>query len=253
MIAPLTQATPMLRSSAAAPAPAPAPAPQAEGPRELLDLSTIDTAAEAAQLPLLEPAFQLSLAAAVVSAMLGGASERQEICVVNKFPGTCVDTLFTLDMKNQAAPLSVEGKFNDTPISGSATLSDSVQWSGNTGDNVEDIQVGPSLDQEAVRLEGRFGSVPASLSLSPIMNGDIFEGVRTTGSLGGYDYSCETRLADGQALVDGRGTTMVSKGSVGELPIDKSYSISISDRVWMFEGKGVNAGVEQDVFTALSL
>jgi len=243
----------MLRSSAAAPAPAPAPAPQAEGPRELLDLSTIDTAAEAAQLPLLEPAFQLSLAAAVVQSVLGGGSDRQEICVVNKFPGTCVDTLFTLDMKNQAAPLTVDGKFNGNPISGQATLGESVQWSGSTGENVEDIQVGPSLDQEAVRLEGRFGTVPASLALSPIMNGNVFEGVLTTGSLGGYDYKCETRLANGQALLEGGATTMSSKGSVGELPIDKSYTITTTDRVWMFEGKGVNAGVEQDVFAALSL
>ncbi len=256
MIAPLSLPTPLLRSSApAAPAPAPAPVPQEPaGPRELLDLSTIDTAAEAAQLPLLEPAFQLSLAAAVVNSLMGPSSERQEICVVNKFPGTCVDTLFTLDLKNQGSPLTVSGSFNGTPITGQANLGDTVQWQGATGDNVEEVAVGPSLDQEAIRIDGRFGTVPASLAISPLMNGEIFEGVLTTGSLGGYDYKCETRIADTNAVMNGRGaTTMTSKGHVGELEIDKTYTITATDRTWMFEGKGVNAGVEQDVFACLSL
>jgi hypothetical protein len=184
---------------------------------------------------------------------MGASSERQEICVVNKFPGTCLDTLFTLNMKNTEAPLVAEGTFNGSPIKGTVSLGETAQWTGQMGSNQESVVVGPSLDQEAIHLAGTFGNVAADLTFRPVMNGQIFEGVSTTGTLGGYDYSCETRIADSRAVLNGGNTTMTAQGSVGELSIDKSYTVNVTDRLWTIEGRGTNAGVEQDVFTALSL
>ena len=254
MIAPLVSSTLSYRPQTAA-APPPQQTAEAAPPKELLDLSSIDCAAEAAQLPLLEPSFQLALTAAIVNTMLGAGSQRQEICVVNKFPGSKLDTLFTLDLSNPKAPLTAQGTFNDIPVKGSVVLGDTAQWTGQLGTNTETIEIGPSLDQgqEAIHLAGTFGTVPADLTFKPLMNGQIFAGVSTTGLLGGYDYLCETRIADSRAVLGGGNTTMVAHGHVGDLEIDKNYTVSVSDGLWTIEGKGVNAGVEQDVFTALSL
>jgi hypothetical protein len=199
--------TPALRTSQPAPAPGPDPLP----PGETIDLSSLDTPYKAAQLPILEPSFQLALAgglaASIFAAMNGGPAPTVTAGMLAMLGPECLlETEYKIDI-NQATPITGSGnvhcKQHMDPISGSLTLgSESARWNGTIGGNAETLTF--SLDDgqtPSLNMSGWMGTVPVALNFSLIgdqnqlgRGPEAWEGYRVSGMVGGLPYETENRL-----------------------------------------------------------
>lgn len=258
----------------------PAPPAQPAPPSETVDLSNIDCPIKAAQLPILEPSFQLGLAGAIAFAIMSGMSGGGGVPLVtidtnNQFGnGNDITNSYTFDLKDQANPLSVNGFANSAPISGGVVIdqaSQSLQYAGTVGNSPENLTF--SLDESnpsapGLNIKGQFGSIDANVTLSLLGNiesmqsPEDFQGWQVNGTIGGQAYHVENRLSINQNAEPGQDGSIAlgsfsSRGSLGENEISKDYTVTAqmtgSGITATATGSGVNAGVQSNVSTTVSL
>ncbi|MBI3928201.1 MAG: hypothetical protein HY319_21840 [Armatimonadetes bacterium] len=250
-------------SSQAAPAKASAPA-------DSVDFSTIDSPVEAAQLPILEPSFQLSLAfgvmAAVMAGMGGGGVPLIEVAVESQSGGASVSANYALDFKDEQNPLKVSGTAGNEPISGGFAIDEQAQtvsWNGRIGNNDETLTFSADEQSESLRISGKFGQVPTDLRLSMMgQSAEDFQGFLVEGTVGGQEYVARTDLKpvenpepgqDGGAKI----ATFSTRGHLGSAEISKDYTATAyqtgSGITINVEGAGQNSGLEQQVNTTLTI
>ncbi len=258
----------------------PAPPAQPAPPAESVDLNNIDCPIKAAQLPILEPSFQLGLAGAIAFAVMSGMSGGGAIPIVmidtnNKFgAGNDITNSYTFDLKDQANPVTANGFANSAPISGGVVLDEanqSVQWNGTVGNSAETLTFG--LDQTdpanpGLSIKGQFGSIDANLTLSLLgniqsMSGpEDFQGWQVNGTVGGQAYHVENRVTiNAEAQPDESGSialgSFTSRGNLGENEISKDYNVTAqmtgSGITATATGTGLNAGENSNVSTTVTL
>lgn len=257
------------------------PAPQP--PAESIDLSSLDCPTKVAQLPILEPAFQLAIAGGIAGAIfaaMGGGGIAPSITVgvgsiLNE--QAMIGAEYKFDLNNMEAPITSEGviatESSETPIAGSVKLdqaTQSVQWNSTIGNNEEKLTFTAVEDQNnpGINVAGTIGSIPVNLnfglldSIEQLQNNPTsVSGYTVSGTVGDLPYKLENRItvdesslpteppAVGQEFTFG---TMQSRGNLGDLAISKDYTIggsvesNTSVALYAF-GEGTNAGVQQQV------
>ncbi|MBT9588059.1 hypothetical protein IV102_32280 [bacterium] len=263
-----------------APQPAVCPRPMPDS----IDLSSIDTPQKAAQLPILDPSFQLGLAggiaATIMAAMGGGTAPQMQLNYQSQTGANQTNLTYSADINAQqtgASPLTVSGTHNGQAVSGGLVIDDAAQaltWKAQFGTSQEAYSFGPGGTQQAPELvlKGMLGSVEANLNFSVLgdvqnPNPDTIQGYKVSGTLGGESYESTTLFnlnpevatmqqppAQGQNVNIGSITTT---GHLGQLPIDKQYTVEaqMSDTsiVAVASGGGLNAGVNTQSTTTLTV
>jgi hypothetical protein len=275
--------TAVIRSSQpqqpAPPAQEPAPQPPADG----VDFSLLDCPTKVAQLPILEPAFQLAIAGGIAGAIfsaMGGGGIAPSITVgmgslLNE--QTMIGAEYKFDLNNQQNPITSEGVIatenGETPMAGSVSFNEqtqTVEWNSTIGNNAEKLTFSLNEDQNnpGINVSGTCGSIPVNLnfglldSIEQLQNNPTqAQGYTVSGTVGDMPYKVENRVtfdesslpteppAVGQEFTFG---TMTSRGSLGDLAISKDYTIggsvesNTSVALYAF-GEGTNAGVQQQV------
>jgi hypothetical protein len=262
------------------PQPAVCPRPMSDS----IDLSSIDTPQKAAQLPILDPGFQLGLAggiaATIMAAMGGGTAPVMELNYQSKSGANETNLNYAADVNAQqtgASPLTVSGTHNGQPVSGGLVLDEAAQaltWTAQFGSSQEAYSFGPGGTQQVPELvlQGKLGNVDANLSFSVLgdvqnPNPETIQGYKVSGTLGGEAYESTTLFqinpetfamqqppAPGQNVNVG---TVSTTGHLGQLPIDRQYSIDAqmtdSSIVATATGGGVNAGINSQSTTTLKV
>lgn len=243
--------TAVIRSnSQTQPAPTPDPQPAPAPPSESIDLSSIDSPEKVAQLPILEPAFQLAMtgavAAAIFSAMGGGAISPAITVGMGSMLGdsAMIGAEYKFDLNNQQSPISSEGvvasESGETPMAGSLTFNEqaqTVEWNGTIGNNAEKLTFRLNEDQAnpGINMSGQVGSVPLNLNFSLLdsmeqlqNNPTQAQGYAVSGTIGDLPYKVENRFsideanlpteppAIGQEITLG---SMTSRGNLGDKEI----------------------------------
>lgn len=268
-LAPRTLTSAPARLDQATPQPPASPAP----PADQADISRIDTAAKAAALPIMDPAVQLGLAAGVAaiiySAMAGGGVPLITLDVLDKAGSKHVHANYTLDAKDQQSPIKVSGDLSGEPVSGGLKVdeeAEKVSWQGQLGQNAEELHFAADPENEALRVECKFGEVEGSLEFTPIRGqrgDDDFKGYRVEGTLGGQPYFVDTtfelpedlqrKAAEGERLE----AKMHASGKLGDLDISKDYTIvgqqTGSGLTIEVNGSGTTAGIPQEVSVNLAI
>lgn len=252
-------------------------------PVDGIDLSQIDTAQKAAQLPILDPGLQMGMAGAIAALILssmGGAVAQVSLDYAAK-AGANESKLHygfsaaALEEGEQA--VTVSGTYNGQPVSGGLNIDEvtqSLNWKASLAGNQEDYTFaldGPKQQTEMeLLLQGKLGSVDADLRFSVLgdlsnASPDNIEGYRVSGTLGGQAYEAVTRYVLNPELVDmpqppvGAPVNIAkvtTTGSLGGLEIKREYEItgqlnSQNSFTASATGGGVNAGVNSQSTTVL--
>ncbi|MBT9582066.1 hypothetical protein IV102_01885 [bacterium] len=256
--------------------------PVPANPVDGIDLSQVDTAQKAAQLPILDPGFQLGLAGAIAGLVLssmGGSGSAEVSLDYSSQSGANESKLhygFSADNLDQA--IAVSGTYNGQPVGGGLVVDPATQglnWKAELGANLEDYTFaldGPTQTSEIeLLLRGKLGSVDADLKFSVLgdvsnPSPDTIEGYKVSGTLGGRAYEAVTRYAlnpdlgnmpqppVGQTL---NIATVTTTGSLGDLEINRQYEItgqlnSQDSLTATASGGGVNAGIDTQSKTVLN-
>lgn len=266
MIAPTIVRTgnvPTLRT--AAPQPAQPQQPQASSApvdSANLDFSAVNTAAEAAQAPILEPSFQLSLAAGLILSMASpmGGVPLIDIAMASDGDKVSSELRSMMDLKNAADPLSTTGEFAGQKLEGGLTLNPltgQARWQTQAGGVKEDLAITFDQQNQVLHLDGRIGEVEADLDLS-LLGGvglEEFQGFVVSGELGGQSYHSRADV-DMTGLGEGGPATMNVRGKLGDQAIEKDYegvaAQTGSTITVAMQGAGTNAGNEQSIKTVFT-
>lgn len=275
--------TPVIRSTQSQQPAPPAQEPAPQPPADAIDFSLLDCPTKVAQLPILEPAFQLAIAGGIAGAIfsaMGGGSIAPSITVgmgslLNE--QTMIGAEYKFDLNNQQNPITSEGVIatenGETPMAGSVSFNEqaqTVEWNSTIGNAAEKLTFRLNEDQNnpGINVSGTCGSIPVNLnfglldSLEQLQNNPTqAQGYTVSGTVGDLPYKVENRVtvdesslpteppAVGQEFTFG---TMTSRGSLGDLAISKDYTIggsvesNTSVALYAF-GEGTNAGVNQQV------
>ncbi len=257
----------------------PAPQPPADG----IDLSSLDCPYKVAQLPILEPAFQLAMAGGIAGAIfaaMGGGGISPTITVgmgsiLNE--NTMIGAEYKFDLNNQSTPITSEGvvatESSEAPMAGSISFnqeSQQVEWKSTIGNSAENLTFKLNEDQAnpGINVSGTCGSIPVNLNfglldtVEQIQNNPTqVSGYTVSGTVGDLPYKVENRFtidesslpteppAVGQEFTFG---TIQTRGSLGDQEISKDYtvggSVESNTSVALFAfGEGTNAGIQQQV------
>lgn len=246
---------PSLRATSTPPSEA---AAERELPCDAVAFSGIETAQDAVQLPVLDPAFQLGLAMGALSSAMGGAGgtvPKVAIDLVSQQGGQVVRAEYRMDLGNSETPLVGQGTIGDQPLQETARLDQGrLIWRGEIGtQSVQELTLEVDEETETVTMRGTMGAVEADLQLSPIEAGENpFAGLRTTGTLNGERYMVDT-LIDMQENQAGRAESglLRVRGHMNGSVIEKDYHVRVESNQNGFslhaDGGGVNAGTPQAV------
>lgn len=254
---------------------APQAAPAAPAPTESVDLSTIDTPAKAAALPILDASVQLGLAAGIAAAVMagmgGGSAPLISLDIASKTAGQESSMQITIDPKNESDPVTSSGTFAGQPVSGSLKIdqaNEQVSWIGKIGNNPEELHfAGLDQDAQSLKLNVKLGTVEGTVNFSPLKGDagpDDYQGYRIQGELGGQPYQVDTIIDIPESLKrqeppeNGRvETTMTSKGFLGTESIQKEYTLvgqmTSGGIVVEVNGTGTTAGIAQEVQAVLTV
>ena len=224
-----------------------------------VELSQVDNAVEALCLPILEPTFQLSLAAGYLLSLraAGGHAPLIDIALHSQAAGSDTSIHSVLDLTNAKNPIQVDGQVAGQSVSGQVTMDPAgrgISWAGLRGAQSEHGQLGFDPASKALTLEAEFGGVKADLRFKLLGGAGLksFQGFEVSGTVDGQPYQSVNRFAmqpDGQA-------TFSCDGQLADSPIHKQYqgqleqtgsSISLN-----LQGSGNSAGVEQQVETVFT-
>ncbi len=222
-------------------------------------MATINTPVEALQLPILEPTFQLSLAAGLLLSLMSpmGGVPLIDIMLNTDSQGAEVELNALMDLKNQENPLTVEGTIAGLDLSGQVTASPQgtgFSWAGQTGRNEELIEVGFDPATEELLILSQHGQVETDLRLALMGGADLetFEGFRVEGTVGGQPLTMVNQVE----ITEEGEASMATTGRLGERVIDKQYEgVAMptgSGITMMLEGTGVNGDVDQYVQTVFT-
>ncbi|MBI3925145.1 MAG: hypothetical protein HY319_06360 [Armatimonadetes bacterium] len=266
MITSVSMPAPIAASTPTAPPAAP-PSDELPADQVRVDFTRIETPQKVVQLPVMDPAFQLTLALGFVSAaLLGGFSgivPRVGVDVVSQSGGIEIRSHHDIDIGNASQPIRGDGTVGDQCCRSSVALQEStgsLTWSETIGASGADLQVAVSGDQQILQVRGNVGEVPAQLQVEPLTGtGDELIGFHTTGQLGGRPYTLDTliRGADGSTSPQAGSGKLLVRGHADGSTIVKDYDFSIEEREdglsAMLHGGGMNAGVPQAVRIKLDI
>ena len=198
-----------------------------------LDFVEIDTPEEALQSPLLEPSFQLSLAAGLLLSMAarGGGVPIIDISLETQGERQSVDLHATLDLSRQDTPVTSEGTVNGQDFRASITpdpRTGATRWQTQGHQTSDDLVLGMDPNTGAIAMHGRIGKVKTDLKMSLIGGSNLeeFQGFVVEGQVGGYAYRTVNKV-ELAALTTGDPATMNVRGRLGDLAIEKDYSGSV--------------------------
>ena len=227
---------------------------------EPVDLTLVDTPAEAAQMPLLEPAFQLALATGMAASR---ADSNLNVTVlmsqtVNSFR---ISTSYELDANNKEYPIKMSGTVNGSPFLGELVRSPHLPgpygsaWNSRFGDNRENLLVDFDPGRGILAVRGHIGTVGTDINTQWVLNGEQ-DGIVTDGVLGdGRHYHIESTISH---TVNNEGErTMSTEGHLGEQTVEKTYTVKNSrtddGSLMTIAGGGENLGQHQSISVALLL
>lgn len=218
----------------------------------------IDSPAQAAQMPIMDPAFQTALGIGISAAMMGGAFGAVPSISLH-FESTAEgghDFLYSYHLQVDEAKGELHlrgGGYVDMNFfamdNGSMTESGGA-WTGRFGATDTDLAISFDESAGAVRARGQIGEVATDVSFSDWTE----QGFQLGGSLGGKSYSVATAF-EGEDEASAR---IVARGALeGAGAVDKSYGLSLSESedamTLVLQGGGKNAGLDQQVKVTLNI
>jgi pimeloyl-ACP methyl ester carboxylesterase len=220
----------------------------------------------AAQLPVLDPAFQFGLGLGVLAALMGGPHAISPLVTldVNSTQGeSSLAANYTVDMDRSHDPVRGSGTNNGSSFAEKANLVDSkLYWSSQNGALSSGMVMEVNNDERSIQLSGQLSGVNANLRIAPFLDasGNI-EGIETKGTLNGEQYFMKSTV-DVEGLLSGNPTrrdgAMHVVGLVNGQAVEKSYDVSVhrsrgKDLHFTARGAGLNAGLAQSVSVDVSV
>lgn len=222
--------------------------------------ASLEAVQQAAQLPILDPAFQFGLGMGVLAAMMGGpyAATPLVSLKVNSTQGeNDLSADYTVDMDRQHDPIRGSGSNNNGAFSEKANLVEGkLYWNSQNGVLNSGMVMEVNEDERSIQLSGQLSGVNANLRIAPFLDNEgNIQGIETKGTLNGEQYFMKSTL-DVQALLAGnaerRDGNMHVVGLVNGQAVEKSYDVSVhrsrgKELHLTAQGAGLNAGQTQAV------
>lgn len=227
------------------------------------DFVDIDTPAEAVHSPLLEPSFQLSLAAGLIlsSVAASGGVPLVDVDMASQSRYQDLEVNSLMDLKRTERPVSLDGDANGSAFKAGITVDPETgvaRWHKTGGQSSDDVILGVDPTSGAIAMHGRIGEVESHLKLTMMggLNPQEFEGFIVEGTIGGQKYRTVNNVDLSGLAGDAGPATMTVRGSLGDRVISKDYegvaaqtgsSITVG-----IEGRGLQAGQQQSVHTVFT-
>lgn len=212
---------------------------------------------QAAQLPILDPAFQFGIGLGVLASMMGGPhamSPLVELRVDSSQGGNDLRANYSVDLDRSYDPVRGSGTSNGAAFSEKANLVEGkLYWDPQNGGSGMVMQVND--DERSIQMSGQLSGVNANLRLAPFFGADgQVEGIETKGVLNGEQYLMRSTI-DVEGLLSGQAGhsgEMHVVGLVGGQAVEKSYDVGVDRGVrgelrLRARGSGLNAGEPQAV------
>ena len=214
----------------------------------------------AAQLPILDPAFQFGLGLGVLGAMMGGphgATPLVEVSINSTQGQNTLQAQYMVDLDRSHDPVRGSGSNGNGAFAEKANLVDGkLYWNSQSGSLASGMVMEVNDDERSLQLSGQLSGVNANLRLAPILDSQgNLSGVETKGTLNGEQYFMKSTL-DVEALLAGsserRDGNMHVVGLVNGQTVEKRYDVSVhrsrgQDLHLTASGSGLNAGQSQQV------
>ena len=204
-----------------------------------LDMIEMDTPEEAAQHPLLDPAAQLAIAAAIAGQAVG--LPNVSVMLSSRFNNGYAILSGVPDPASKSVGLA--GAVNQGQLQGQVYADDSseqVTWAGVSGNNYEGLEITVNQERGVANVRGFLGQIPVRLEMSNVGNSLV-----TTGMLAETPFHTVATLtpADGR---DGILARLDVSGNLGDKEISKHHTLSLegdeNNGSLNIDGSGVNAG-----------
>lgn len=185
----------------------PPPAQESQEPPgsvDEVDLRVIDSAAKAAQLPIMDPAVQLAIGLGISVAAQGGVAVGLTVAgsALSVF-GESTPMISHYDITEQGGQsfgmVGAEVSRENFIVSEDG----GVVWSGGYGANSSRLEFNPIEGTQKVRVHGHLGSVDADLEMEFLLNDDGITGTHMAGKLGGDRYLVESIMVQDKMMVRG--------------------------------------------------
>jgi pimeloyl-ACP methyl ester carboxylesterase len=216
---------------------------------------------QAAQLPVLDPAFQFGLGMGVLAALMGGPNAITPLVTLDVSSTQGQNALaanYTVDMERSHDPVRGSGTNNHGSFAEKANLVEGkLYWNSQSGALSSGMVMQVNEDERSIQLAGQLSGVDANLRIAPFLDsqGNI-EGIETKGTLNGEQYFMKSTI-DVEGLLSGkpsrRDGAMHVVGLVNGKAVEKSYDVSVhrsratKDLHLTAKGTGLNAGQAQSV------
>jgi pimeloyl-ACP methyl ester carboxylesterase len=222
--------------------------------------ATLEQVRQAAQLPVLDPAFQFGLGMGVLAAMMGGPHAATPLVTlkVNSTQGESnLQADYTVDMDRSHDPVRGSGTNSNGSFSEKANMVEGkLYWNSVGGALSSGMVMEVNEDERSIQLSGQLSGVNANLRIAPFLDaqGNV-EGIETKGTLNGEQYFMKSTL-DVEGLLSGdpkrRDGSMHVVGLVHGQAVEKRYEVSVhrsrgKDLHFTAQGAGLNTGETQAV------
>lgn len=232
-----------------------------EDPRDELDpigLGQINTVEKAMQLPIMDPAFQATLAMGIAGRALGAAFG-VPINVSIRGSAASDQTAPSISQVSLGPNHSSHGGLvaGNYFVAGGLEVdaeAGTARWTSRFANTNVDLTFTMDQENEQLVMEGHLGSVPARLVYTGEATEDGGAVLHADGQLGGKAYAVDTKLDEIPDTDSGVDVfNIVSRGTVGDLSVDKTYTGTVSadtdnmSGTLEIRGEGQNAGHQQQV------
>lgn len=212
-------------------------AEKASQSKDVENKAPAEQVATAAQMPLLDPAFQFGLGLGVLAAMMGGPKEALplvDIAMDTSKGGNKIQANYNVDLALDDNQVQGSGLVNGTPFVETARLNEGkLHWKSATGLAASGLVMEVGEDEQSITMKGTLGGVETDLTLSMFADEDgHLTGIKTTGALNGEPYSVKSTV-DVEGLLAGRPMHhghMHTEGLVNGEPIVKTYLVDAHRR-----------------------
>ncbi len=223
-----------------------------------IDFANLETPQKVAQLPIMDPGFQLALALGYSAALalyhLRGVIPVVALDMVSRSGGVGIRYQYSIDLANTLHPVFGQGKVAGQEAESSVEYQEQGKvftWRESIGKLDSALEACWGELAEGPFIKGKIGEVSSELSVTPLMDGKgRLIGYNTSGLLGGEPYCVDVLLRGLDSPERSEGEILVRGHADGD-SIIKDYHLSIEagnrDLSAAIQGAGLNAGMPQSV------